>query len=236
MLGIDRQSIINTMYGALAEGAKPLNSAIYYQTQAAYQPYFQKWDYNQAKAFALLKNHCTGGPASRIATSPRCGRAPATRPSSGSPGRRRTDSDHAGCDHPGPAQGDRDQARRPRAANVFFGQTISPGDYDIADFAWVTATRRLFSIWSCGGDQNYLHYCSKKATDLMEDGDGPSSTRPSGRPFHQADKLMSRTCRSIPLYQRPSSARVQVGICWACSTTRRTSGPFWNIEDWHWKS
>ena len=34
-MSIDRQSIINTVYGALAGGTKPMNNAIYYSTEAA---------------------------------------------------------------------------------------------------------------------------------------------------------------------------------------------------------
>ena len=40
MMGIDRQSIIKTVYGDLAGNTSPLNSLVYYQSDAAYKPDF----------------------------------------------------------------------------------------------------------------------------------------------------------------------------------------------------
>src|SRR5437764_4825404 len=64
MMGIDRQSIINTVYGDLAGGTKPLNNILFYSTDASYKSDFQKWNYAPAKSLALLKAHCQGGPSS----------------------------------------------------------------------------------------------------------------------------------------------------------------------------
>src|SRR6476469_8447336 len=64
MMGIDRKSIIKTVYGDLAGNTKPLDSLVYYPVDASYKPDFAKWNYNPAKALALLKKHCTGGPSS----------------------------------------------------------------------------------------------------------------------------------------------------------------------------
>ena len=61
-LGIDRASIIKTVYGDLAGNTQPMNSMIYYSTQAAYKPDFATFNYSQSKALAMLKKHCTGGP------------------------------------------------------------------------------------------------------------------------------------------------------------------------------
>jgi ABC-type transport system substrate-binding protein len=63
MMGIDRPSIIKTVYGELSGGTTPLNSLVYYQADAAYKPDFAKWNYAPAKALALLKSHCSGGPS-----------------------------------------------------------------------------------------------------------------------------------------------------------------------------
>src|SRR3954463_6676158 len=68
MMGIDRSSIIKTVYGELAGNTKPLDNIVYYQSDAAYKPDFSKWNYNQTKALALLKKHCTGGPSAPSAS------------------------------------------------------------------------------------------------------------------------------------------------------------------------
>ena len=75
ILGMDRQAIINTVYGELSGGTKPLNSLLFYQADAAYNPDFAKWAYSPAKALALLKKHCTGGPVRPPARTPTSGRA-----------------------------------------------------------------------------------------------------------------------------------------------------------------
>ena len=64
MMGIDRSSIIKTVYGELAGNTKPLDSLVYYPADASYKTDFAKWNYNPTKALALLKKHCTGGPSS----------------------------------------------------------------------------------------------------------------------------------------------------------------------------
>src|SRR4029079_13433720 len=63
MMDMYRRSIIKTVYGELAGNTVPLTSIVYYQSDAAYKPDFGKWDFNAAKALALLKKHCTGGPS-----------------------------------------------------------------------------------------------------------------------------------------------------------------------------
>ena len=62
-LGIDRASIIKTVYGDLAGNTTPINSMTYYSTQSAYKPDFAFLNFNANKALALLKKHCTGGPS-----------------------------------------------------------------------------------------------------------------------------------------------------------------------------
>src|SRR5205085_5097726 len=62
----------------------------------------------------------------------------------------------------------------PLPANVVFGPTGVPsGNYDLANFAWVTTAdpAGFVSDWSCGGLQNYLNYCNRKATRLMQASD-----------------------------------------------------------------
>src|SRR3954453_11810245 len=68
MMGIDRTSIIKTVYGALAGNTVPLNNIVYYQSDAGYKPDFGKRNYSQTKALALLKKLCTGGPTSPSAS------------------------------------------------------------------------------------------------------------------------------------------------------------------------
>jgi peptide/nickel transport system substrate-binding protein len=240
MLGIDRQSIINTIYGSLAKGLKPLNSAVYFSTQAAYKPDFAKWNFNQAKAFALLKQHCQGGPS---APDPNTS---AVWTCSGYPAEFRfswTSSNQVRA-----TQGAIIAAQLkaigvkvdlvPRAANVFFGQYVSTGDYDLVDFAWVSGDgdpSGYFTIWSCGGDSNYLHYCSRKASDLMNKGQSESNPIKRAALWNAADALMAATVPTIPLYQRPAPLAFKTDLL-GVKNNPGTNGATWNIQEWHWKA
>ncbi|MBV8257793.1 MAG: hypothetical protein JO073_08250, partial [Actinobacteria bacterium] len=165
MQGIDRQAIINTVYGALAPGLKPLDSAVYFSTQSTYQPDFSKWNYNPTKALALLKKHCSGGPSSvdpNTSSEWTCSGYPATFRFSWTASNTTRANQEAIIEAQLKSIGIKIVAV-PRASNVFFGQYVSQGDYDIVDFAWVSNDgdpSGYFAIWSCGGDSNYLHYCS----------------------------------------------------------------------------
>src|SRR3954452_12627988 len=49
MMGIDRQSIIKTVYCDLAGNTAPLDSIVYYPADAAYKPDSSKWNYSPTK-------------------------------------------------------------------------------------------------------------------------------------------------------------------------------------------
>src|SRR6202008_1058559 len=173
MMGIDRKSIIKTVYGDLAGNTTPLNNIVYYQSDAAYKPDFQKWNYNPTKALALLKAHCSGGPSPPSAGNDQywtCAGFPAKfRYTWTASNATRTTQEaiiKAQLKDLGIEIVD---AALP--ANVVFGPTgIPSGNYDLADFAWVTLPdpAGFVPTWGCGGESNYLNYCNRAATRLME--------------------------------------------------------------------
>ncbi len=64
MMGMDRSSLIKALFGDIAPGLKPLDSLLFYPNDVAdYRTDFHQWNYDPAKALALLKQHCTGGPS-----------------------------------------------------------------------------------------------------------------------------------------------------------------------------
>jgi len=239
-LSIDRQSIINTVYGDLAGNTKPMNNMIYYSTQAAYKPDFVKWNYNQAKALAILKKHCTGGPSSPSASNSaiwQCSGFPAQfRWSWTASNATRTNTEaivKAELKQIGIAI-----TEHPLAANVIFGPTgIPSGDYDIAEFANITTgdPGDWYDAWRCGGDGNYTGYCSTKASKLMEAGNKELNPGKRASDFQAADKLMSSGVPVFPFYQRPVPLIYKNGIL-GMKNNPGLVGPFWNIEDWKWKS
>ena len=122
-------------------------------------------------------------------------------------------------------------------ANVIFGPTgIPESNYDLADFAWVTAAdpAGFVSTWGCGGQANYLNYCNRKATKLLDESSSQLDPSKRARLFQRADALMANDVPSIPLYARPNP------LVWRSAVTGMKNNPSnvgftWNMEEWGWK-
>jgi len=238
MLGIDRRSIIKTVYGTLAGGTTPLNSAVYYQSDTGYRPDFAKWDFDPKKALALLKQHCAGGPRTVSQSNT------ATWTCAGRPARFRYTWSAANATRTAQAAIIKQQLRsigitivgQPRAANVIFGPTgIPSGNYDLANFAWVTSPdpSAYVPVWSCGGLSNYLNYCNHDATALLEASNSELDPAKRIKQFEQADALMANDVPTIPMYSRPNP------LVWKSSVhgmqnNASLAGFAWNMEDWKW--
>ena len=237
-MGIDRAGIIKTVYGELAGNTQPQNNMIYYSTQAAYKPDFAYLNFNKTKALALLKKHCTGGPAT-----PGAG---GTWTCSGLPAKFRWSWTATNATRTNTEAIVKSELKEigielieyPRAANVIFGPTGIPGgDFDIAEFANITTgdPGDWYDAYRCGGDGNYTGYCSKKASTLMAAGNAELNPAKRTADFQAADKLMSAGVPVFPLYQRPVPLIYKTGIL-GMKNNPGIVGPFWNIEDWKWKA
>jgi peptide/nickel transport system substrate-binding protein len=237
MMGIDRKAIIKTVFGDLAADMTPLDSIVYYQTDAAYSPHFTKWDYNPKKALALLKANCSGGP-SKIGGS-------GTWTCKGYPARFRLTWTASNATRTTQAAIMKaqlkdigvqiDDASLP--ANVVFGPTgIPSGNYDVADFGWTTSPDPsvYVPIWGCGGESNFLGYCNRAATRLMEASNSELDPSKRAALFNRADALMANDVPTIPLYSRPVPLVHKSNIL-GMTINPANIGFAWNTEDWRWK-
>src|SRR4051794_24463824 len=240
MMGIDRQAIINTVYGQLSGGTKPLNNLIYFPADPAYKADYAKWNFNAAKALALLKKHCTGGPSSGNPDNDNYWTC------SGFPAKFRYTWTASNATRTTQEAIVKAQLRsigiqvtdNSLPANVVFGPTgIPSSNYDLANFAWVTSPdpAGYVSIWGCGGESNYLTYCNRTATKLLEQSDVTLDPKKRASLFQQADKLFANDIPTIPLYSRPNP------LIWKSSllglkNNASLTGFAWNLEQWHWKS
>jgi peptide/nickel transport system substrate-binding protein len=240
MMGIDRQSIINTVYGSLAGNTKPLNNILFYSTDAAYKPDFGQWNYNPTKALALLKAHCSGGPASPDPNNNNywtCSGFPAKFRYTWTASNATRTNQEAIIKAELRAIGIQivDYAL---PANVVFGPTgIPSGNYDLANFAWVTAPdpSGFVSIWGCGGESNYLNYCNRAATKLLDASNSELDPVKRTADFQKADALMAKDVPTIPMYQRPNPLVYKSGLTGMLNNPSSV-GFTWNMESWKWKS
>jgi peptide/nickel transport system substrate-binding protein len=240
MMGIDRRGIIKTVFGALAGDSRPLDSIVYYQSDPGYKADFSKWNYNPNKALALLKKHCTGGPSKVDAGNDSiftCAGYPAKFRYTFTVGNTTRQTQEQIIEQQLKSIGIA-VVNTPLPANVVFGPNgIPSGNYDLADFAWVTSPdpAGFVPVWGCKGESNYLNYCNRKATALLEKSNSTLDPKARRSLFQQADKLFANDIPTIPLYSRPNP------LIWKSSLLGLKNNPSltgfaWNLEHWHWKS
>ena len=240
MMGIDRKSIIKSLYGALAGNTVPLDNIVYYQSDAAYKPDFKKWDFNPTKALALLKQHCTGGPSSPSQSNNStwtCAGDPAKIRYTWTASNATRTTQEAIIKRQLKSIGI-DVIDTALPANIVFGPTgIPSGNYDLANFGWVTTPDPVgfVPIWSCGGESNYLNYCNREATKLLEASNSELDPVKRTKDVQQADALMANDIPTIPLYSRPNPLIWNSDVL-GMKNNASLTGFAWNMEDWRWKS
>jgi peptide/nickel transport system substrate-binding protein len=239
LMGINRTGIIKTVYGELAGNTKPLDSLVYYQSDAGYKPDFKRWNYNLKQALAILKKHCSGGPAT-------VGGSGGTWTCNGFPAKFRftwTASNATRATQEAIVKAQLKDigieivdAALP--ANVVFGPTgIPSSNYDLANFAWVTSPdpSGFVPIWGCGGESNYMQYCNRAATRMLEASNSELNPAKRAALFQKADALFAKDIPSIPLYSRPNPLAWKSNLL-GLKNNPSLTGFAWNIEQWHWKS
>jgi peptide/nickel transport system substrate-binding protein len=239
MMGIDRAGIIKTVYGELSDNTKPLNSLVYYEWDAAYQPDFARWNYNPKKALSLLKAHCRGGPSTPSGRNTKywtCSGLPATFHYTWTASNA-TRTTQAAIIKDDLRSIGIETSDAPLPATVIFGPTgIPSSNYDLANFAWVTSAdpAAFVPVWGCAGEANYMQYCNRRVTRLFNLSN--SELRPERREldFQRADKLLAADVPSIPLYSRPNPLIWKTGIQGMRNNPSLT-GFAWNMEQWRWK-
>jgi peptide/nickel transport system substrate-binding protein len=239
MLGIDRQSIITTLYGQLAGDTRPLDNLLFYPGDPSYRPDFQKWDFDPRKALALLRRHCTEGPphmslgntsiwsCSGIRASFRYTWTTSNETRTAQEVMIKAQLNSIGIEI----------VDAPLPAKTVFGTTgIPSSNYDLANFAWITATdpAAFAPVWGCAGESNYLQYCNRALTQLLDETTTELDPKRRAALFQRADVLLARDLPSIPLYSRPDPLIWNSGIA-GMKDNPSQAGFAWNMEDWRWR-
>jgi peptide/nickel transport system substrate-binding protein len=237
MMGINRTSIIKTVYGELAGNTTPLDNIVYYQSDAAYKPDFHKWNFNPTKALALLKKHCSGGPSTVGGSGTwTCAGFPAKfRYTWTASNATRTTQEAIVKAQLKDIGIEIVDASLP--ANVVFGPTgIPSSNYDLANFAWVTSPdpAGFVPTWGCGGESNYMQYCNRAATRMLEASNSELNPAKRAALFQKADALFANDIPTIPMYSRPNPLIWKSGIV-GMKNNASLTGFAWNAQDWRWK-
>jgi peptide/nickel transport system substrate-binding protein len=236
--GINRPQIATALYSTIAPGLPTLQSLIFKTFETGYQKNFGVWSFNQAKVIAILKGKgCTGGP---------------DKPSAGN-------SDIFSCPGVGKLSfrfsttaGNQLRALtfeiiqrqlksvgielvpRFQPAGLLFGTTLPSSDWDIIMFTWVQSPSSKITskdLYSCGGELNYMNYCNRKATALLEKTAVTLDNAERTQLLNQAEKLMAKDVPSIPMFVRPGFVIRNNKVKGPVFNTT-TEGSPWNANTW----
>ena len=96
----------------------------------------------------------------------------------------------------------------PRFAANALTQILPSRDWDISMFTWLggpTSSITAFSLYGCGGDQNYMTYCNRTASSPLSKGAVHAGSEGTRRTLlHSAERIMAEDVISIPMYVRPT--------------------------------
>jgi peptide/nickel transport system substrate-binding protein len=241
--GINRAQIRNALYIApgLVGSVKELpvlQSHIFKPFEPEYQENWAVWPFSQAKVIALLKGKgCTGGPSKPAANNSDIWSCPGVgklsfrfTTTSGNQLRALTfeiaqkQLKSVGIE----------LVPRFGPAGTVFGQILPSGDWDIFMFTWLggpTSSATSFGLYGCGGDQNYMNYCNKKASDMLKKAQFTPDRAKRAPMLNAAEKLMVQDVMSIPMYVRPGFLINSTNVKGPVKNPTQ-QGSTWNAELW----
>jgi peptide/nickel transport system substrate-binding protein len=243
MTGINRAQIRDALYvsNGLVGSAKELpvlQSHIFKPFEQYYQPHWAKWPFSQNKVISMLKaKGCTGGPSKPAAGNDDIWSCPGVgklsfrfTTTSGNQLRSQTfEIAQAQLRSVGI-----ELLPRFGPSGTVFGQVLPSGDWDIFMFTWLggpTSSATSFTTYGCGGDQNYMNYCNKKASALLNKARFTPDAAARAKLLNAAEKIMANDVMSVPMYVRPgfliNSTNVKGPVL---NPTQQ--GSTWNAETW----
>jgi peptide/nickel transport system substrate-binding protein len=241
--GINRNQIKQALYVSpgLVANAKDLpvlQSHIFKPFEQYYEPNWAKWNFSQRKVITSLRaKGCTGGPSAPSASNnaiwscPDVGRLSFRFTTTTGNQLRQLTFEIAQKQLK--SVGIELQARFGPSGTVF-GQVLPSGDWDLFLFTWLggpTSSATSFGLYGCGGDQNYMNYCNKKASNLLQKAQFTPEPAAREKLLNRAEKMMANDVMSIPMYVRPgfliNSTNVKGTVL---NPTQQ--GSTWNAQGW----
>lgn len=231
--GINRGGLIRTFFGDIAPTLKVLNSLVFYPPDANYKPHFSRYAFNTSKARQLLtRNGCRAGGDGIMV----CGgvRAQIVHTTT-STNRRRVLAAQIYKENLKAIGIDMEYRGVP--PNVLFGdgpESISSGNFDMAEYAWVTSPDPSgFVPWlKCGGESNHMTYCNRAVTRFLNQSDVTLNAKKRAALFNKANALMAQDVPSIPLYAVPVIQVSKNAVKGLGAPNPTSFGPTWNAHLW----
>jgi peptide/nickel transport system substrate-binding protein len=229
---IDRQAVVNRLFGEITPGLPVLQNAVFVSNDKRYVKHYDKWKFNPSDAKARLqKLGCTAG-GDGILTCPKgVGRLEFRFTTTNNSRRKIAFEIIQSMLKDVGIQIDYDAY----PASVAFGdEHIAGHNYDLAYFAWVGTPdpTGYVEIGSCGGDENYGEYCSRKADKYLLAARTEFDPVKQASLLNQADVILSNGLPTLPMYQLPTILSYVKGKVNNLQDNPTNEGPSYNSEDW----
>jgi peptide/nickel transport system substrate-binding protein len=118
------------------------------------------------------------------------------------------------------------------------GGTLTKGDYDLIDFAWVTApfvSQGASQLWLSTSSSNYNHFTNEQSDSLINQAIQSTGPQEEVDLVNQADKLMVDEAVVLPLYQKSTLLAVASNLV-NIRDNATNQGPTYNLQEWGIKS
>jgi peptide/nickel transport system substrate-binding protein len=242
--GINRSQIREVLYvkTGLVTSVKQLpvlQSNIFKPFEPQYLTPYARWKFSQKNAIAMLKKGgCTGGPDtpsagnSKIFSCPGVGELKfAFTTTSGNPLRALT---FEIIQRQLKSIGIEFTPRFISPAVLFGGGTLTSGDWQVVMFTFLSSpdlTGNFAQQGGCGGDQNYMNACNRKATALLNRAKFTADEAQRTKLLQQAEVILAEEVFSIPLFSRPVFLLNNVKVKNVLKNPTQ-QGSTWNAESW----
>jgi peptide/nickel transport system substrate-binding protein len=239
-LAINRHSLIQAIFSSYSPGQKPLNNLMYLIGPDSVS-HFTKWNTAPKKALALLKAHCTGGPAvptrgnTAIWT---CNGQQASFRWFTTVGNQRRATSEAIFEQQLGAIGIKINPTFMPGPPMLFGKVLPSHDYDLAEYAAVFGSpdpSTQDATFTTGAGQNYTSYHNATVDKLISAGEKDLNPATRKATYQKIDQILANDLPQFPLYNSPVILVHKSAVKGMEQSNNPVSeGPTWNAEQWHW--
>jgi peptide/nickel transport system substrate-binding protein len=238
--GMNRKQVAGALYGTIAPGLPALQSHMFKPFETTnYRQNWAVYKFNQQKVIDSLEaKGCTGGPSKPSASNQSIFSCPGVGKLSFRFGTTTGNQLRALTFEVFQRQLKSvgiELVARFQVAGTLFGTTLPSGDWDLVLFTWVGSPATPITIkdlYACGGEQNYMNYCNKKLSAILEKVAVTLSESERAKALNAGElKYMVKDVPSIPVYARPVYVIRAVGVKGPV-VNPTTEGSPWNVTAW----
>jgi peptide/nickel transport system substrate-binding protein len=237
--GINRKQIAGALYATIAPGLPQLQSHMFKPFEANYRQNWAIYKFNQQSVIdQLQKKGCTGGPSKPSANNQSVFSCPNVGKLSFRFGTTTGNQLRALAFEIMQRQLKSvgiELLARFQVAGTLFGTTLPSGDWDLSMFTWVGSPSTPITIkdlYACGGDQNYMNYCNKAGTAIMNAVATELDAAKRAQMLNSTElKHMVKDIPSIPLFARPIYV-IRANTVKGPVVNPTQEGSPWNVSAW----